>query len=330
MAFPATRMRRLRINPLVRSRLQETDISPERLIAPFFVRSGKGVRRPIGSMPGQFQWSIDYLVDEVGRLHRKGLRSVLLFGLPDRKNERGSQAWASAGIVQRAVRRLKSEFPGLLVITDLCFCEYTSHGHCGIVRRSSAGARRRWELDNDATLASIAKTAVAQARAGADVIAPSGMIDGMVGTIRRALDRRGFEHVLIMSYAAKFASAFYGPFREAAGSAPQFGTRHSYQMNPANADEALREVGLDIEEGADIVMVKPALCYLDIIRRVKEIYRVPVAAYNVSGEYAMVKAAGRLGWIDEAQTAREILIGIRRAGADLIITYHAAAMLNDR
>lgn len=266
-------------------------------------------------MPGQFQWSLDRLIPEVKSLHRKGIKSILLFGIPPRKDLRGSDAYAARGIVQQAVRALKKALPDLLVITDLCFCEYTSHGHCGIMKKG--------ELDNDATLELIAKTAVAQARAGADIIAPSGMIDGMVKTIRRALDKAGYPNTVIMSYAAKYASAFYGPFREAAESTPRFGHRKSYQMNPANAEEALREVALDIEEGADIVMVKPALAYLDIIRRIKEIYHVPVAAYNVSGEYAMVKAAGRNQWLDERAVTREILTAIRRAGADLIITYHA-------
>jgi porphobilinogen synthase len=315
MAFPSTRMRRLRINPLIRERLDETEISPRRLIAPFFVRPGKSERRPIGSMPGQYQLSIDEVLKEAKRLEHRGVAAVLLFGLPPKKDARGSHAYAASGIVQQAVRALKKNFPKLLVVTDLCFCEYTDHGHCGILKKG--------ELDNDETLKIIAKTAVAQARAGADIIAPSGMIDGMVKTIRKALDRAGFQNKLIMSYAAKYASAFYGPFREAAESTPQFGDRKGYQMNPANAEEALREVGLDIQEGADIVMVKPALAYLDIIRRVKETYHVPVAAYNVSGEYSMVKAAAQNGWLDEQRTVNEILLAIRRAGADWIITYHA-------
>ena len=315
MPFPATRLRRLRSNPLIRQRLEETEISPARLIAPVFVRPGKNERRPIASMPGQYQYSIDQLLKEAAALTRRGIGSLLLFGIPSRKDARGREAYAPGGIVQQAVRALKKTFPKLLVITDLCFCEYTDHGHCGIYRRGT--------LDNDATLELIAKTAIAQARAGADVIAPSGMIDGMVKTIRTALDKNGFQNTLIMSYAAKYASAFYGPFREAAESAPRSGDRKTYQMNPANAEEALREVGLDIEEGADIVMVKPALAYLDIIRRVKETYHVPVAAYNVSGEYAMVKAAAQNGWLDETRITQEILLAIRRAGADWIITYHA-------
>jgi porphobilinogen synthase len=341
MSFPANRLRRLRINPLVRSRLQETHLDPRRLVAPLFVRPGRQIRVPIASMPGQYQLSIDALVNEVRGLGRRGIKSVLLFGIPARKDVRGSDAYSARGIVQQAVRTLKKNVPDLLVITDLCFCEYTTHGHCGILRRraasskqqargSSLAARRslaRWDVDNDATLKIIAKTALAQARAGADIIAPSGMMDGMVKTIRQALDKSGFKNTLIMSYAAKYASAFYGPFREAAESAPRMGDRHGYQMNPANAGEALREVALDIEEGADIVMVKPALAYLDIIRRVKEKFHVPVAAYNVSGEYSMVKAAARNGWINEKRVTQEILTGIRRAGADLIITYHANELL---
>jgi porphobilinogen synthase len=315
MAFPATRLRRLRINPLLRASLQETELSSARLIAPLFVRSGHGVRRLIPSMPGQAQLSIDELLQEAQILRHRGIPAVLLFGIPAHKDPRGSQAYAKNGIVQQAVRALKKALPDLLVLTDLCFCEYTTHGHCGVLKGK--------ELDNDATLELIAKTAVSQAEAGADLIAPSGMIDGMVKTIRQALDRQGFENTGIMSYAAKYASAFYGPFRDAAESAPQFGDRRSYQMDPANAEEALREVGLDIQEGADIVMVKPALAYLDIIRLVKETYHVPVAAYNVSGEYSMVKAAAQKGWIEESDIVREILTGIRRAGADLIITYHA-------
>lgn len=315
MAFPSQRLRRLRLNPLVRNRLEETHLDPQRMVAPLFVRPGKGQRRPISSMPGQYQFSIDEMLQEARVLERMGIGSVLLFGLPSRKDASGSEAWATQGIIQQAVRALKKARPQLLVITDLCFCEYTAHGHCGVLKKS--------QLDNDATLANIAKTAVAQARAGADIIAPSGMIDGMVKTIRQALDRAGFNDRLIMSYAAKYASAFYGPFREAAESRPMFGDRKSYQMNPANASEALREVGLDIQEGADIVMVKPALAYMDIIRRIKETTNVPVAAYNVSGEYAMVKAAAEKGWIDGKSVTREILLGLRRAGADLLITYHA-------
>jgi len=315
MPFPATRLRRLRVNTLVRSRIQETELAGRRLIAPLFVRTGHDVRIPIRSMPGQYQMSIDVLLQEARAFERKGISSLLLFGIPSRKDSTGSQAYAFNGVVQQAIRALKKAVPDVMVTSDLCFCEYTSHGHCGIVKGGN--------VDNDATLKLIAKTAVAQARAGADIIAPSGMMDGMVKTIRQALDQYGFENTLIMSYAAKYASAFYGPFREAAESAPRFGDRHGYQMNPANAEEALREVALDIEEGADIVMVKPALAYLDIIRRVKDKFHIPVAAYNVSGEYAMVKAAAQKGWIDEKRITHEILTAIRRAGADLIITYHA-------
>lgn len=315
MAYPSTRLRRLRLNPLVRRSLQEFDLAPRRLIAPLFVLPGRRRRTPIASMPGHSQISIDLMLEEAKRLESLGVGAILLFGIPERKDAQGAEAWSPNGIIQKAVRALRKSNGQLLIITDLCFCEYTSHGHCGVLKNR--------ELDNDATLKNIAKTAVAQARAGADIIAPSGMADGMVRTIRGALDHAGFKDRLIMSYAAKYASAFYGPFRDAAGSTPQFGHRRSYQMNPANAEEALREVQLDLEEGADIVMVKPALAYLDIIRRVKEISHAPVAAYNVSGEFAMVKAAAANGWIDGAQVAREILLSIRRAGADLIISYHA-------
>jgi porphobilinogen synthase len=319
MSFPAQRLRRLRLNPKVRDRIEETELSARRLIMPFFVCPGTEIRRPIPSMPGQFQRSIDSLLADAKKLHAKGLRSVLLFGIPSRKDAVGSEAYAAAGIIQTAVRRLKKALPDLLIITDLCFCEYTAHGHCGILKKG--------EVDNDATLALIAKTAVAQARAGSDIIAPSGMMDGMVRTIRQALDRAGFKHTLILSYAAKFSSAFYGPFRDAAGSTPQFGDRRGYQMNPANVQEALREVALDVQEGADLVMVKPALAYMDIIRRVRDEVRIPVVAYNVSGEYSMVKAAADKGWIDGPRVAKEILLGIRRAGADWIISYHTEELL---
>jgi porphobilinogen synthase len=332
MGFPAVRLRRLRINPLVRSRLTGTVVAPERLVAPLFVRSGRQIRNPIPSMPGQFQLSIDQLLAEARELYRLGVRSVLLFGIPARKDAHGSEAYAHNGIVQVAVRALKGALPELLVITDLCFCEYTDHGHCGIVKRA-AGRKRQaadWQLDNDTTLEIIARTASVQAQAGADIIAPSGMIDGMVKTIRRALDSRRFQNTLIMSYAVKYASAFYGPFRDAAESAPRFGDRKSYQMNPANAQEALREAAIDLDEGADILMVKPALAYLDIVRRIKETVHAPVAAYNVSGEYAMVKAAAQRGWIDERKVIEEILLGMRRAGADLIITYHAKELAASR
>lgn len=291
-------------------------------MAPLFIRPGKNVRIPIGSMPGQFQLSLDQALIETGILMKRGVTAVILFGIPSKKDPVGSEAYAASGIVQKAIRALKSKYPDLWVAADLCFCEYTSHGHCGILKKG--------DVDNDATLAITRKTAVAQAKAGADVIAPSGMMDGMVKAIRGALDAHGFKNTLIMSYSAKYASSFYGPFRDAAESTPKFGDRRSYQMNPANVREALREVEEDIREGADIVMVKPALGYLDIIRLIKDRYSVPVAAYNVSGEYSMVKAAGRQGWIDEERMTREILTSIRRAGADLIITYHAKDLLLPR
>ena len=296
---------------------RETRLSPANLIAPYFVVHGRGIRRPIASMPGQFQLSVDELMHEAAVAHHLGIASVILFGVPARKDGLGSEAWAASGIVQQAVRALKAKIPDLVVITDLCFCEYTRHGHCGVVK----GGR----IDNDATLKLIARTAVAQARAGADLVAPSGMMDGAVGTIRSALDRAGFKDTGILAYAAKYASVFYGPFREAAGSAPMFGDRRSYQMDPPNIREALREIRADVSEGADIVMVKPALSYLDVIGAAKKTVDVPVAAYNVSGEYAMVKAAEKLGWLDgrDGRAALEILTSIKRAGADLIITYHA-------
>ena len=304
--------------------VRETSLSAANLIWPLFVRPGKRVREPIASMPGQFQLSVDELRKEVREARSLGIGAVILFGLPSRKDGRGSEAYDEDGIVQVAVRELKASFPGLIVVTDLCFCEYTDHGHCGIVGRTGRGGG--WTLDNDATLELIARTAAVQARAGADVIAPSGMIDGMVRTIRRALDGEGLKDRLILSYAAKFASAFYGPFRDAAESPPRFGDRKTYQMDPANVREALRETALDVREGADIVMVKPALAYLDVICRVREAVKVPVAAYNVSGEYAMVKAAGKNGWADETTLALEVLTSIRRAGADIILTYHAKDM----
>ncbi len=322
MPFPKVRLRRLRTNSLIRDVVEETDLPARRLMIPYFVRPGKDVCLPIASMPGQNQISVDVLVREVQTMARQGIKSVLLFGIPRKKDPSGSEAYAPNGIIQTAIKAVKKACPDMLVAADLCFCEYTSHGHCGVLKKG--------DVDNDATLKLIAKTALVQARAGADIIAPSGMMDGMVKAIRTALDKNGFQDRIIMSYAAKYASAFYGPFREAAESAPKFGDRRSYQMNAANAEEALREVAQDIEEGADIVMVKPALAYMDIIRRVKEKFHVPVAAYNVSGEYAMVKAAGQKGWIDERRVTSEILLGLRRAGADLIITYHAKELLLPR
>ena len=315
MGFPYTRPRRLREKRLLREMVQETKLSVMDLIYPLFVRPGKGVRNPIASMPGCYQLSVDELVKEAKEVQALGIPAVILFGIPERKDERGSEAYSDEGIVQRAVRALKDSVPGLVVITDVCLCEYTSHGHCGLVE----GER----ILNDPTLELLAKQALSHVRAGADMVAPSDMMDGRVKAIREALEGEGYHHVPIMAYSAKYASGFYGPFREAAESPPQFGDRSSYQMDPANSDEALREVALDLEEGADIVMVKPALAYLDILRRVKETFKVPVAAYNVSGEYAMIKAAGRLGWLDEERVMMEVLLAIKRAGADLILTYFA-------
>ena len=318
--FPTARPRRLRYNPLVRELVRETDLSPRDLILPLFVRQGTGVRQEITSMPGNFQLSVDTLIDEVGGARDVGIKSFILFGIPASKDATGSSALNDAGIVQQALRGLrKAHGPDVLLMTDECFCEYTDHGHCGILHTRDGSV----DVDNDATLPILAEQCVSHARAGADVIAPSGMLDGMVGAIRRGLDAAGFPHIPILSYAAKYASGFYGPFREAAESPPQFGDRNTYQMDPANGDEALKEVALDLAEGADMIMVKPALSYMDIIRRVKERFRVPVAAYNVSGEFAMVKAAAQNGWIDERRVTLEILTSIRRAGADMILTYHA-------
>jgi porphobilinogen synthase len=320
MDFPFLRLRRLRQNESMRRLVRETRLSADDLVAPLFVRSGREARRPIASMPGQFQLSVDEAAKEAAGLFNAGIPAVILFGIPPKKDDKGSGAYAADGIVQKAVARIRREVPGLLVITDVCLCEYTSYGHCGVVRKRGGD----FELDNDATLKLLAKTAVSQARSGAHVVGPSAMIDGQVETIREALDGAGFESVAIMAYAAKFASSFYGPFRDAAESPPRFGDRKTYQMDPANAREALREVELDVAEGADIVMVKPALAYMDLIRRVREEFDLPVACYNVSGEYAMVKAAAAKGWIDERSIVLEILTGLKRAGADMILTYHAA------
>lgn len=319
MRFPIHRPRRLRQNAKLRALVRETEVSVSDLVMPLFVREGTRLREPISSMPGQFQLSVDELVKEAGRTAQLGVNAVILFGIPDRKDEKASGAYAASGIVPKAVRALKKELPELIVICDVCLCEYMSHGHCGVVRKSG----RDYRIDNDASLELLAKSALAFAEAGADVIAPSDMMDGRVGAIRAALDETGFSDTPIMSYAAKFASAYYGPFREAAESPPQFGDRRTYQMDWANAEEALREVALDIEEGADIVMVKPALGYQDLIWRVKEKFRYPVACYNVSGEYAMVKAAAQNGWLDEKQVVLEMLTGFRRSGADIILTYWA-------
>jgi porphobilinogen synthase len=313
--FPVTRPRRLRRTAALREMVRETRVAPTDLIYPLFVRHGKGIRTEIGSMPEQFHLSPDMLVDEVGAAREDGVRAVLLFGIPDAKDERGSEAWNDGAAVQTGVRALKRAYPDVLVITDICLCEYTSHGHCGVVRDGN--------VLNDPTLELLAETAVSHAKAGADLVAPSDMMDGRVGAIRTALDAGGFDDIAILSYAAKYASAFYGPFREAAGSAPQFGDRRSYQMDPGNAEEALREVASDLEEGADLVMVKPALAYLDVIRRVKDTFGVPVAAYNVSGEYSMLLAAAQRGWIDRERAILETLTSIKRAGASILLTYHA-------
>ncbi len=315
MDFPTIRPRRLRRSAALRRMVRETELGPGRLVYPMFVTHGKGVRNDIQSMPGCAQLSVDLLVEEAKTAHAAGVPAVILFGIPARKDAVGSEGYSRDGIVPQAIRALKDALPDLLVWGDVCLCEYTDHGHCGLIKAGT--------VDNDATLPLLAKAAVVYAEAGADVIAPSDMMDGRVGAIREALDEEGFSEIAICSYAAKYASAFYGPFREAAESAPQFGDRRSYQMDPPNALEALREVALDIEEGADIVMVKPALPYLDVIRRVRDEFDVPVAAYNVSGEFSMIKAAAAAGWIDEKRVAAEVLLGIRRAGADIILTYFA-------
>jgi porphobilinogen synthase len=318
--FPVARSRRLRHHPLMRELVRETELSVSDLIYPYFVRPGKGIKKEITSMPGNYQLSVDRLVDEVGSAVDLGVRSFILFGIPAYKDATGSAALEDDGIVQQALRALRKTFADkILLLTDECFCEYTDHGHCGVL----SDATGRLDVDNDKTLPLLAAQCVSHARAGADVVAPSGMMDGMVGSIRAALDSAGFAHLPIMSYSAKYASGFYGPFRDAAESPPQFGDRSSYQMDPGNGNEALREVAQDLAEGADIVMVKPALAYLDIIRRVKDHFGVPVAAYNVSGEFAMVKAAAAKGWIDERRVALEILTSIKRAGADMILTYFA-------
>lgn len=321
--FPASRPRRLRQSAALRRLVQATHLSPGQLVLPLFVRSGRKQRRPIHAMPGVFQFSTDELLREAARAAALGLPAVLLFGLPDKKDNRASGAYARNGIVQQTVRLLKKELPDLLVITDVCLCEYMAHGHCGIVH-AAPQAQNGVKILNDPTLKLLARTAASHAEAGADIVAPSDMMDGRVGAIRAELDRNGFADTPIMSYAAKFASAFYGPFREAAESTPKFGDRRSYQMAAANADEALREVALDIQEGADIVMVKPALAYLDILHRVKTTFGLPTAAYAVSGEYAMIKAAAAKGWVDERAVTLESLLAMRRAGADIIITYAAA------
>lgn len=315
MLFPDYRPRRMRQNENFRALIRETHLAPDQLVYPLFVVAGKKVRKEIPSMPGCFQLSLDQLKAEIKEIKDTGLRSVLLFGIPEKKDEIASRAYAKDGIVQRAIAEIKSSDKDLLVITDVCLCEYMSHGHCGFV---SGG-----KIENDATLEILGRVALSHARAGADMVAPSDMMDGRVAEIRETLDEDGFEHIPIMSYAVKYASSFYGPFREAAECAPQFGDRRSYQMDPANSREALREATLDMEEGADILMVKPALPYLDIISRLREEFDHPIAAYQVSGEYAMVKAAAKMGWLDEERVMMECLLSIRRAGADIIITYYA-------
>jgi porphobilinogen synthase len=313
--FPVHRPRRLRGNPTVRRMVRETALAPDDLIYPLFVVEGEGVIKEISSMPGCRQESVDEAVKNAGEVHSLGIPAVILFGIPEHKDAVGSGAYDDSGVIQKAVRAIKEAVPELYVITDVCLCEYTDHGHCGVVEDG--------EVLNDPTVELLAKEAVSHARAGADMVAPSDMMDGRVEAIRDELDESGYSRVPIMSYAAKYASAFYGPFREAAESTPLFGDRRSYQMDPPNRREALKEVALDIEEGADIVMVKPALSYLDVISDVKEAFDLPVAAYNVSGEYSLVKAAGRLGWVDEERVMMEILVSIKRAGADLILTYFA-------
>ena len=315
MDFPTLRLRRLRRTETLRRMVRETALTPSDFIYPLFVREGKGVRNPIASMPGQHQFSVDEAVREAREAWGVGVPAVILFGIPDHKDALGSGAYADDGIVQRAIAALKDALPDLCVITDVCLCEYTDHGHCGVIEQG--------DVANDPTLELLAREAVSHARAGADMVAPSDMMDGRVGAIRDALDDEGFGHIPVMAYAAKFASSFYGPFRDAAESPPKFGDRKTYQMDPANSDEALREVELDVREGADLVMVKPALPYLDIIRRVKDEFGLPTAAYNVSGEYAMVKAMDRLGWGDGRGLMMESLLSIKRAGADLILTYFA-------
>lgn len=315
MPFPIHRPRRLRSNNVLRKMVRETSLSPDDFIYPMFVTFGKGVRKKISSMPGCHQFSVDEMVKEARKVHKLGIPAIILFGIPEHKDERGSEAYSAKGVVQQAIRAIKDRVPELIVITDVCMCEYMSHGHCGIVKKG--------KVLNDQTLDLLAREALSHVKAGADIVAPSDMMDGRVAAIRDILDVNGFDDTPIISYAAKYSSAFYGPFREAAESTPSFGDRRSYQMDPANRREAMKEVALDIEEGADIVMVKPALSYMDIISDVKDSFDVPVAAYNVSGEYSMVKAAAKLGWIDEMKVVMEILTSLKRAGADLIFTYHA-------
>ncbi len=315
MQFPQYRARRLRQNQHFRNLVRETHLELNDLIQPLFVCPGKGVKKPISSMPGNYQFSVDSLTEEVKEIRDLGITAIILFGIPEKKDEKASEAYAPDGIIQTAIRAVKETTKDVLVVTDICLCEYTSHGHCGLIDGDV--------IANDPTLELLSRMSLSHADAGADMVAPSDMMDGRVGAIRQALDDRGFTHIPIMAYSAKFASAFYGPFREAAESPPQFGDRKSYQMDPGNLREALREVALDIQEGADIVMVKPALPYLDVIYAVKDSFDIPVAAYNVSGEFAMIKAADRMGWINGSQVMMETLLSIKRAGADIILTYFA-------
>ncbi|MEO0279860.1 MAG: porphobilinogen synthase [candidate division WOR-3 bacterium] len=313
--FPFIRMRRLRKKEFLRDLVRETILTPDDLVYPLFVIKGEGKKEEISSMPGQYRYSIDVLCEEIQKIKEEGIKAVILFGIPEKKDEMGSDAYSDDGIIQRALREIRKFEKDLILITDLCMCEYTSHGHCGIIKNG--------DVDNDMTLLYLGKIAVSQVVAGADIVAPSGMMDGMVKAIRKALDENGFKDTPILSYAIKYASSFYGPFREAAESAPQFGNRKTYQMDPANLREAILEAELDYEEGADILMVKPALAYLDVIKTIRERFNRPIAAYNVSGEYAMVKAASMKGYINEREIVLEILTSIKRAGADIILTYHA-------
>ncbi len=309
------RTRRLRTTGGIRSLVRENQLKIDDLIYPIFIEEGKGIKKEIESMPGIFRFSLDILPEELDAVKELGIRAIILFGIPDSKDEIGSETWNDQGIIQKSIRFIKKHYPELYVITDVCFCEYTSHGHCGIIHNN--------DVDNDATLKNLSKQAISHARAGADMVAPSGMMDGMIRTLRESLDKEGFYQLPIMSYAVKYSSSYYGPFRDAADSAPSFGDRRTYQMDPANRREAFREADFDKEEGADILMVKPALSYLDIIRDLRNNYNIPIACYNVSGEYAMIKAAGEKGWIDEQKVMMESLLSMKRAGADLIITYFA-------
>jgi len=315
MSFPETRPRRLRRSPALRRMVRETTLAADNFVLPLFVCPGKGVRREIASLPGQFHLSVDELAREAEEIAKLGIPSVILFGIPEKKDDVGSEAWHQEGVVQRAVRAIKKAVPDLVVSVDACFCEYTTHGHCGVIVDG--------RVDNDATLENLGRAALSYARAGADFVAPSGMMDGFVGFLRDSLDEEGFDQVGLFAYSAKYASGYYGPFRDAVDSTPAFGDRAGYQMDPANVREAIREVALDVEEGADIVMVKPALAYLDVIAEARREFDLPIAAYNVSGEYAMLKAAAERGWIDYDRVMIETLLSIRRAGADIILTYHA-------